>query len=129
MKFGTLEILATILIAFSVIKMVVILISPQGWLNFARKIYIKPKITSAVASILAVTVLYFLTSSGITIVQILAITLFIALVLVIGIARYAEDFINWALKQDMHAMLKELWFYTLIWIALLGWGIQAIFFS
>ena len=80
MTFGTLEILATILIVFSAIKLVVFLISPEAWLGFTRKIYIKPEVTSAVAFILAATVLYFLVRSGVTIVQILATTLFIALI-------------------------------------------------
>ncbi len=129
MAFGTLEILAVILITISVIKLVVILISPQAWLGFARKIYIKPEVTSAVAFILAVTVLYFLISSGVTIVQILATTLFIVLIITIGIAKYGQNIINWADNQDFKAILKDQWFYTLIWVVLLGWGIKAIFFS
>jgi len=128
MKFETLEILATILIFFSVIKLVVISISPERWLNFAKNIYIKPRITSAVALILAATVLYFLVRSGITITHILAITLFITLLIVVGMARHIENIINWALTQDLKALLKKQWFYTLIWIVLLSWGIIDIFF-
>jgi hypothetical protein len=128
MKFGTLEILATILIAFSVIKLVVVSISPQSWLMFAKKIYIRPKLTSAVAFVLAVIVLFFLIKSGITIVHILAISLFIVLLMVIGMAKYADRMIDWMLEQDIKILLKEFWFYTLIWIVLLLWGIQAILF-
>lgn len=49
MRFGPLEIIAIIVIAFSVIKLTVIVISPAAWINFARKVYVKPPITSAVA--------------------------------------------------------------------------------
>ena len=129
MTFGTLEILATILIVFSVIKLVVILISPRAWLDFARKFYIKPEVTSAVAFILATIVLYFLVSSGVTIVQILATTLFIVLIITIGMAKYGQNIINWADNQDFKFILKDQWFYLLIWFVLLGWGIKAIFFS
>jgi hypothetical protein len=129
MTFGTLEILATILIVFSVIKLVVILISPRAWLDFARKFYIKPEATSAVAFILAAIVLYFLVSSGVTIVQILATTLFIVLIITIGMAKYGQNIINWADNQDFKNILKDQWFYVLIWFFLLGWGIKAIFFS
>ena len=129
MKFGTLEILATILIAFSVIKLIVILISPQSWLRFAKKIYIRPTVTSAVAFMLAAVVLYFLITSGVSIVHILAVALFIALIIVIGMARYADQLINWVVGQDLKIILREQWLYTLIWLALLAWGIQVIFFS
>lgn len=120
MTFGILEILATILILFSVIKLVVFLISPQAWFGFARKIYIKPEVTSAVAFILAATVLYFLISSGVTIVQILAITLFIALIITGGIAKYGQNIITWADNQDFNPILKDQWLYILIWVVLQG---------
>ena len=127
MQFGTLEILATILIVFIIIKLVVILISPGAWMQFARKLYIKPQVTSTVSFILAAIVLYFLLSAGVTIVHILAVSLFIVLVLVVGMAKYA--LIDWASAQDLNNILKEQWFYTLVWMALIAWGVQAIFFS
>ena len=129
MQFGTLEILATILIVFIIIKLVVILISPGAWMQFARKLYIKPQVTSTVSFILAAIVLYFLLSAGVTIVHILAVSLFIVLVLVVGMAKYADALIDWASAQDLNNILKEQWFYTLVWMALIAWGVQAIFFS
>ena len=129
MVFSTIEILALILIVFSIIKLVVILISPNAWFGFARKVYIKPEITSATATVLAAIVLYYLISSGVTITKVLATTLFIALLIVIGFAKYADQISDWAEKQDMQGILMKQWFYTLIWVALLLWGIQEIFFS
>ncbi len=129
MVFSAIEILALILIVFSITKLAVILISPNAWFGFARKIYIKPKITSATATVLAVIVLYYLISSGVSITQILATTLFIALLILIGFAKYADQIIDWAEKQDMQDILKEQWFYIFIWVALLLWGIQEVFFS
>ena len=129
MQLGTLEILATILIVFVVIKLVVFLISPQAWLQFARKLYIKPQITSGIAFLLAAVVLYFLHTAGISIIHILAVALFIALLVVIGMAKYADELLEWAMAQDIYAILKEQWFYTLIWVGLIVWGIQAIFFA
>ncbi len=129
MQFGTLEILATILIVFVVIKLIVILISPQAWLQFAKKLYVKPSITATIAFLLAVVVLYFLHTAGVSIIHILAVALFISLVLVIGMAKYADTLIEWAIAQDLNTILKEQWFYTLIWVGLILWGIQAIFFA
>jgi hypothetical protein len=122
-----LEILAATVIVLSLVKLTVGLISPKSWLNFARKIYVKPQVTSAVASVLAAVVLYVLISSGMTIVHILAVTLFIMLILVVGIARYGDEIISWAMEQDLRAMIKDHWLYALIWIALIAWGIIAIF--
>ncbi len=124
-----LEILAAIIIVFSLVKLTVVLISPMSWLNFAKKIYVRPQITSAVALVLAAVVLYILINSGMTIVHIFSVTLFIVLVLVIGMARYGEEIISWAMGQDLRTILKEQWLYTLIWIVLLVWGIAAIFFT
>ena len=124
-----LEILAAIIIVFSLVKLTVVLISPMSWLNFAKKIYVRPQITSAVALVLAAVVLYILINSGMTIVHIFAVTLFIVLVLVIGMARYGEEIISWAMGQDLRTILKEQWLYTLIWIVLLVWGIAVIFFT
>lgn len=129
MQFGTLEILATILIVFIIIKLLVILISPKAWLQFARRLYVKPQLTSTISFVLAAVVLYFLLSAGVTVVHILAVTLFIVLVMVVGMAKYADVLIDWAIAQDLDNILKEQWFYTLVWLALIAWGIQAIFFS
>ncbi len=129
MTFGTLEILALILIAITVIKLIVFLINPQLWYRFVEKLYVKPQLVSVVALLLAALVLYFLVVSGVTIVEILAVCLFVVLLMAIGIAKYADKIIGWAKEQDIVFIIKELWLYTLVWILLLAWGIQQIFFS
>ncbi len=129
MKMGTLEILATIFIAFAMLKLIVVLISPDSWLLFAKKIYTKPKITAAIAFILATIVLYHLINAGATIVQILAVTLFISLVIVIGVAQYANHIIDWAMERNLKVLVKEQWFYMLIWLILLLWGLKVVFLS
>lgn len=129
MTFGTLEILALILIAITLIKLIVFLINPQLWYNFVKKLYVKPQLVSVVALLLAAVVLYFLVVSGVTIVEILAVCLFVVLLMAVGIAKYADEIIGWAKEQDIVFIVKELWLYTLVWILLLAWGVQQIFFS
>ena len=128
MNIGTPEILASILIFFALIKLIVFLISPRGWLVFARKVYVKPRVASALALVLAAIVLYFLVKSGITIVHIFAVLLFIALFIVAGIAPYSEKIVDWAMAQDMKVILKQQWYYSLVWFLLMLWCIQEIFF-
>ena len=129
MTFTAIEIIAIILIGVSIIKLAVLAASPGAWIAFARKIYLKPNVTSAVALVLAAVVLYYLVSSGMTIVQILAVWVFMALIMVVGFANYADDILDWAMGRDIKAWLREQWLLMVIWIGLLVWGIQAIFFS
>ncbi len=129
MTFTAIEIIAIILIGVSIIKLAVIAVSPGAWIGFARRIYLKPCVTSAVALVLAAVVLYFLVASGMTIVQILAVWVFVALIMVVGFANYAGDILDWASGRDIKTWIAEQWLLMVIWIGLLVWGLQAIFFS
>jgi len=129
MPFGTLEIIASIIIVLSVIKLVFLFISPKSLYGFARKIYSHPNVMSISAVVLAAVVLYYLINAGITIVDIFAVMLFIVLIMVVGISKYANEMMDWVLKKDLKNILKEMWLYILIWIVLLVWGIIAIWFS
>ena len=128
MNFGTPEVLASILILFAAIKLIVILISPRAWLGFAGKVYVKPQITSIVSLLLAAVVLFFLIKAGITIVHIFAVMVFLSLFLVAGIAPYSEKFLGWAMEQDMKAILQQQWLYVLVWVLLMLWCIREILF-
>ena len=129
MTFGTLEILALILIAVTAIKLVIFLINPQLWYSFIGGIYSKPPIASLVAFILAMVVLYFLLVSGVTIVEILAVCLFIALLIAVGLSKYMDKLIPWVKEKNIVFILKEVWLYTLVWLLLLSWGVGEIFLS
>lgn len=129
MTLGPIEIIAIIIILFSIIKLIVFWISPRAWLNFAGKFYVKPNITSAVSFVFAAIVLYYLIDSGMTIVQILAAWLFVALIMVIGLAQYAHDIVVWAKSRDHAVWFREQWLLMVIWIGLLAWGIGAIFYK
>ena len=129
MNYGTLEILALILIAIAVIKLIVFVVNPQWWYAFIGKIYKFPLFTSLTSFVLAMVVLYYLIQSGVTIVEILAVSLFIALLIAIGFAKYSDRLISWIKGQDIVFVLKEVWLYTLVWLLLLAWGAGEILFS
>ena len=122
MTFGPLEIISALVIAFATAKLLVVSVSPRRWFDFAGLIYANPSMTSAVAAALAGLVLYFLVDSGITIVEILAVWAFLALLLIAGLARYAGEIIHWASERPVATWLREQWFPTAVWIALLVWG-------
>ena len=120
-------IIALILIIISAIKIVVILVNPKSWADFVKKLWSNPMITSVISFILAAIVLYYLIQSGLTIVQILAVTLFVALLMAVGIGMYASEMISMATKMLKKGVLKKAWLYTLIWIVLLIWGAKELF--
>ena len=129
MQFTAIEILALILIVIVAIKVIIILINPNLWYRFVEKLYVVPQLISIVGLILSVLVLYFIINAGISIVEILAVCLFVALLMLTGLANYADDIIGWAKEQDVVFMVKRLWIYTLVWVLLIAWGIQALFFN
>ncbi len=121
--FTTLEMIAGALIAVTLIKLMVVAVSLPAWLSFARKFYARPAITSTVSAVLAGAVLYALVQSGLTIIQILAVAVFIVLVLLVGMAPYGAELIRWTEGRDLKAILRETWLYSLIWAALVLWGL------
>lgn len=130
MAFTPVEIIALVVILFSAIKILVLLINPKAWMDFVKKFYKNPGLIKVVGFILAIVIFYYLYYiSGITIVQILAVTAFIAVFVLIGIAGETDNLIR--KYQDMikkGKLWKRYWFYTLLWVILLGWGIKEIFF-
>jgi len=120
-------IFAGVLILLTCVKILVILIKPQAWVKFTARLYSNPKITSIISLVLAMVVLYFLLASGLSIVQILAVTLFVALLILSGIAPYIKQLIPWIEKQDLRKIMKDTWLYSLVWIGLITWGAIELF--
>jgi len=126
MALGVLETLASIIIIISVIKLIVLFISPKSLYSFARKVYSHPNVMTVSAVVLGAIVLYYIINAGITIVDIFAVMLFIVLIMIVGIARYANEMMDWILKKDPKKILREMWLYILIWVILLVWAIFEI---
>jgi hypothetical protein len=129
MTFTPVEIIALIVIIAGVIKMLVLLVNPKAWMGFAKSVYSKPNLTSFIAFILAAVVLWYLIQSGISIVQILAVTAFVTLLIMIALAKEIGP-----LMKKYEAMIKkgnlwkEYWLYALAWILLMAWGVKELFF-
>jgi len=82
-------------------------------MNFAKVIYKKPAIISVVAFLLAGLVFYYLINSGIGIVNILAVSAFMALMLVIELAGNVKELIRKYENEAKEGKLwKRYWFYT-----------------
>ena len=122
--------IALILIVVSLIKIIVITIKPMAWYNgVVKRIYKPSKVTPWVFLILSLIVLYYLIQGGLTIVQILAVTLFVSLFIGVGFTLYTRDLLKLAEKiYKQGNIIKKYWLYTLIWVVLLLWGLKELFF-
>ena len=127
MAFTPVEIIALVIIIFALIKMLVLLVNPKSWMNFAKGLYKTPAVTQIIALILAAVVLYYLLQE-LTIVQIVATMAFMALLLAIGLAPEVGSLIKkYETMIKKGNLWKEYWLYTLIWIILLLWALKELF--
>ena len=126
MKFSVIEILASILIILASIKLLVIAVNVRAWVSFAKRFYAHSHLTSLISVALAGLVLYLLLQSGLTIVQILAVNLFVVLLIVAGVAPYSSRIIAWFETEDLMHVIKRQWLHIVIWLLLLGWGVYEI---
>jgi hypothetical protein len=123
------EISAALLILLAVVKLIVLSFNAPAWLTAVRALYARPALTAIVSYLLAGLVLYGLLESGLTIVQILAVCLFLVLLIVPGFAPYISEVLRGLEGKTLWQMLREQWLYTLVWMLLLGWGACALFFQ
>ena len=126
MELSVIKVLAGLLIVLALVKLAIVLVSPQIWVRFMRRVYAVPVVTSMVALILAALVLYLLLQSGLSIVQVLAVTVFVSLLLVAGGAPFSKQLINWLETQSLTTILRAQWVYVVVWVGLLAWGAWAL---
>lgn len=123
------ETLAAFLILLSLVKTLMLLVNAPAWLGFVKRFYADAKATSAASLAAAGVVLYLLIRSGLDIVQILAVCLFVSLLVVAGAAPYIPRLYAWIETQDMGRLLWEQWLYVSAWAALILWGAYTLLFS
>ena len=101
------EVLAAILILLSLVKTTMLLVNARAWISFIKRFYADTKVTSVVSLVSAGIVLYLLIRSGLDIVQILAVCLFLFLLILVGVAPYVPRLYAWVETQDIGQLLKE----------------------
>jgi hypothetical protein len=116
------ETIALMVIILAAVKMVVILISPKYWMSFVKGFWSNVILVQIVSFVLAWIVLYYLLQQ-MSILQILAVVAFVALLLVFGIApEVGFIFKKYEAQIKQGKLWKQYWFYALIWLILLMWG-------
>lgn len=124
---STIDILAGILIALSVVKLVFVLSDVRAWLAFVRRLYANPRVISLIALALAGLVLYVLLQTGLTILHVLAVCACVSLLFIVGLTPYSAHILTWFEGKDARQILMEQWLYTAVWLLLLGWGAYDLF--
>ena len=121
---GIIQTLATITIVIVAIKLLLLILVPKHLMKSA-KFYTKySKITAAICLIGAAIVFYYLLIAGISVVEILAVALFISLLSGFALAGYAAPMIK---EIKPKTLLKENWLMVLIIVVLVLWGLKEIF--
>lgn len=118
------EIIALVVIVLSVLKIVLI---RKVWIKVVRKLYSAPKVLLLVELALAAIVLYYLLQAGFSIVEILAVVAFGALLTGIGFAAFGRETVSWAGKVLKKDIWKKAWLPILVWLALIVWGALELF--
>jgi len=122
------QVLAAILILLSAVKLIAVWVNPRAWLGFAKRLYANPPVTSLVALIVAGALLLLLIRSGLDIVHVLAVCMFVVCLVVVGFAPYAPHVFEWIETQDLDHLIKRQWLYVAVWIALLVSGVYTLVF-
>ena len=122
------EIMALIVAALLIIKLVVVFINPKHWAKVAETSFAKPTITIVVCLVWSVVVLWFLLHE-LTIVHVFAVTLFLMPLFAMSFAFYAKETTAWMKKLlKQKNMLKRAWLIIVIWLVLALWVLYTILF-
>ncbi|MEK6927370.1 MAG: hypothetical protein AABX11_02970 [Nanoarchaeota archaeon] len=119
-------IFALIVLVFASIKIITILISPKSWLNFIDRLWNNPKLVMVVALIGSVWV-YSELIKVISIKEIFATILLVALLSALTMAVYAKEFVAMAHKLLSNGALRKGWLAILIWAILIVLGFLSLF--
>ena len=126
MQIGLLEAVALLIILFALVKLITVSISMKIWLKFSRKIYVNPKLTSVIAWIVALFLLFVLIRSGMTATQLVVVWALFGAMMAAGFAQYGNQILDWAEQRTLLDWLREQWAITLLWLVLIIWALVEI---
>lgn len=115
----TIVLFAWIMILFSLIKMLIILVNPDYWINFAKRFWKYPAMTGLISTLLAGLVLFYLLQD-LSIVDIFAVMLFISLIFISTLSSIGNEYLEFSQKlAKKPGFWNKFWFAFIIWFALI----------
>jgi len=127
MGYTPIEWIALIFIIISLLKIIILVINKNFWINkVSKKIINHGHSMAFIMLVLALIVLCFLLKE-LTIVQIIAASVFGILLVGFGMLQYTKELspLIKKIQKDPH-ILKRSWIYILIWVIILLWGLKEI---
>ena len=122
----TIAVFALIISLLALIKILVILVKPRAWYNLVKKVWSAPNIVMIICLILAAIVFYYLIQE-LSIVQIMAAVLFIALLYAMTFAIYSKEVVVLARKMlNDRKFMRKAWLPIIIWVILVLWTLKTI---
>lgn len=122
------ETLALIFSLAIIIKLVVIFVNKNWWVNFTKLVYKNPGILAVVELVLAGVVFYYLIQS-LSVVYIVGGVLLGALLTGMTFAAYRKEVVQPMIKLLKSGnALKKAWLPVLVWIALAIWVLLELFY-
>jgi hypothetical protein len=126
MELTVMEWIVLAFIALGLIKMVVVLRDPKDWIKVVEKMFSKPKMMMIVSYVLAAWMLWYLLG-WMSIVEIFAVMVFLALLIMAMYAQFPGIIVGMSRKVlKEKAIMRRLWFPTLVWVALMLWAAWSI---
>jgi hypothetical protein len=124
----SIEIMASVVIGLSLIKLIVVFINPQIWMDKVVKVIYGHKISIPIFVILAGGSLYYLLQE-LTMVEIMAVMFFFMFLFGLSIMMFAKEFLPFVehIYQNRAQIWRSSWFVALIWLALIIWTIITLF--
>ena len=121
------EIIAFLMAALGLVKLVTVVTKPKAWLTVVKKYYANPQGTAAGGAIAALIILYFLLKE-ISIVQIFAAMAFMMALMTVGMAFFSPELLEFSEKMlKQKKVINRTWPAIIIWIVLIAWVLMAIF--
>ena len=121
---SVIEVMAFVLVLAVLVKTYFVFKKPKSCIRLLKRVYSNNLFISMVALILAAVSLYFLVISGITILEIFSVILFLCFLCMMGFSPYSKNLIKFVEEvfKDKK-FLKKSWVFLLIWILLVVWAL------
>ena len=122
----TIAIFALIMATLALVKILIILVKPRAWYNLVKAVWKAPTIVMLICLILAAMVFYSLLQE-LSLVQIMAVVLFVALLGGVTAAVYSKEVVSLAGKMlNDRKFMRKAWLPIIIWLILVLWALKEI---
>ncbi|MAF34859.1 hypothetical protein CMO91_03360 [Candidatus Woesearchaeota archaeon] len=122
-----LETIATIFAVIVLVKLVLIMINPSGWMRMVRPLYVQQKNTIMfVYGVMAILLGYYIFQS-LSIVQVSAVMFFTAALMGLAVAPHGKDILALADSIVKRRIQGLCWISVAVWVFLALWTLRVIF--